>query len=149
MDGAAKASLDPADRADGSLWDLIGAIQVAMMTTSGEDGALRSRPMATRQKDFKGTLWFFTHAPSGKTDEIAEDARVNLAYADPGADRYVSVSGRARVARDRALIERHWDDDLRTWFAGGKDDPEIALIAVHVDTVESWDRGVHVGASLI
>ena len=45
------------------LWDLIKTVEVAMMVT--EDGEyLRSRPMAVSQKEFDGTLWFFTHAPA-------------------------------------------------------------------------------------
>ncbi len=83
-----------------------------------------------RRRTFDGTLWFFTRASSHKVVEVAEDQRVNLSYAHPGKQDYVSVSGRASLVRDRAAIDEHWTESLRTWFPKGKDDPEIALLKV-------------------
>ncbi len=120
------------------LWDLIKTVEVAMMVT--EDGEyLRSRPMAVSQKAFDGTLWFFTRADSHKVVEVQEDQRVNLAYAHPGKQDYVSVSGRASLVRDRKAIDEHWAESLRVWFPKGKDDPEIALLKVVVQQAEYWD----------
>ena len=120
------------------LWDLIKTVEIAMMVT--EDGDhLRSRPMAVSQKEFDGTLWFFTRADSHKVVEVGEDQRVNLAYAHPGKQDYVSVSGKASLVRDRAAIDEHWTEILRTWFPKGKDDPQIALLKVVVQQAEYWD----------
>lgn len=120
------------------LWDLIKTVEIAMMVT--EDGEhLRSRPMAVSQKTFDGALWFFTRASSHKVVEVKEDQRVNLSYAHPGKQDYVSVSGRASLVRDRAAVEEHWTESLRTWFPQGKDDPEIALLKVDVQQAEYWD----------
>ncbi len=120
------------------LWDLIKTVEVAMMVT--EDGEhLRSRPMAMSQKEFDGTLWFFTRADSHKVVEVQEDQRVNLAFAHPGKQDYVSVSGRASLVRDRAEIDGHWTESTRVWFPKGKDDPEIALLKVVVQQAEYWD----------
>ena len=120
------------------LWDLIKTVEIAMMVT--EDGEhLRSRPMAVSQKQFDGTLWFFTRASAHKVAEVEQDHRVNLAYAHPGKQDYVSVSGRASLVRDRAAIDQHWTESLRTWFPKGKDDPDVALIKVAVQQAEYWD----------
>ncbi len=120
------------------LWDMIKAIEFAMMVT--EDGdILRSRPMAVSQKEFDGKLWFFTRASSHKVSEVAQDQRVNLAYAHPGKQDFVSVSGTAKLNRDRSAIDQHWSEPLRTWFPKGKDDPEIALLEVTVQQAEYWD----------
>ena len=120
------------------LWDMIKAIEFAMMVT--EDGdMLRSRPMAVSQKAFDGKLWFFTRASSHKVTEVEQDHRVNLAYAHPGKQDFVSVSGRARLNRDPAAIAQHWSEPLRTWFPKGKDDPDVALLEVTVQQAEYWD----------
>ena len=120
------------------LWDLIKSIEYAMLVT--EDGDhLRSRPMAVSQTEFDGKLWFFTRASSHKVTEVEQDQRVNLAYAHPGKQDYVSVSGRARLNRDRSAIDQHWSEPLRTWFPKGKDDPDIALLEVTVQQAEYWD----------
>ncbi len=120
------------------LWELIKEVEVAMMVT--EDGDhLRSRPMAVTQKEFDGSLWFFTRASAHKVEEVGENRRVNLAYAHPGKQDYVSVSGRASLVRDRASIDKYWAEPLRAWFPGGKDDAEIALLRVDVQQAEYWD----------
>ena len=121
------------------LAELIQGIKVTMMTTVEEDGSIRSRPMWTQNSDFNGQLWFFTHEAAPKVDEVEEDHHVNLAYSDSSRDRYVSVSGTARVVRDRAKIHEMWDPSLKAWFPKGVDDPDIALLCVSVNKAEYWD----------
>ena len=77
------------------LGELIGGIEVAMLTTRAEDGSLVSRPLQTLKLDAEGELIFFTAARSHKVAELTDDAEANLAYAHPGEHRYVSVRGRA------------------------------------------------------
>ena len=120
------------------LWSLIKDVGFAMLVT--EDGEhLRGRPMVANQSEFNGTLWFYTRASAHKVDEVQGDARVCVTYAEPAKQDYVSLSGRARVLRDKAQIAAHWSEGLRTWFPKGKDDPDIAILEVHVDMAEYWD----------
>ena len=121
------------------LVEMIQGIRIAMLTTAMADGTLRSRPMATQQSEFDGDLWFFTGAGSPKAHEIEEDAHVNVSYADADSQRYVSVSGRARVVRDRQKAEELWNPAYKAWFPGGLDDPNLALLKVEVDGAEYWD----------
>ena len=118
---------------------MIRGIKVAMLTTSSPDGALHSRPMATQEADFDGTLWFFSRAASGKVDEIRADAEVNLAYASPDDHRYVSLSGRASIVRDREKMQELWGPAARMWFARGLDDPDLILLRIEVRTAQYWD----------
>ncbi len=120
------------------LWEMIKSVGVAMMTTE-DGGQLRARPMAASQKDFDGTLWFFTHASAHKVDEIQNDRKVGVTYADPSAQNYVSLSGTAALVKDQATIDAHWSDILTTWFPNGKDDPDTALLRVSVTQAEYWD----------
>lgn len=121
------------------LVDLIKDIKVAMMTTMDDDGCLRSRPMRTMQTNPDGDLWFFTGYESEKSHELAQDAHVNLSYAKPDDELYVSVSGKATLTRDKHKIEELWNPFLTTWFPQGKDDPNVALIKVTIDKAEYWD----------
>ncbi|AWK86327.1 pyridoxamine 5'-phosphate oxidase family protein [Azospirillum thermophilum] len=132
----------PNDRdAAEKLWGLIKGIRVAMMTTLDDNGLLNSRPMATLpHAGFEdGTLWFFTQIDSPKVHELATHKRVNLAYADPGNENYVSISGIGETVRDPDKIRFLWRDILSTWFPKGPDDPEIALLKITVDHAEYWD----------
>ena len=121
------------------LREKIKGIRIAMLTTIDEDGALHSRPMATQETELDGDLWFFTGASSPKTGEIERDHRVNLSYADPDDQRYVSVSGTARLVRDRAKAKELWNPLLKAWFPKGLEDPELALLRVQVEKAEYWD----------
>lgn len=121
------------------LGEMIKDIDFSMLTTALPDGTLRSRPMSTQNKNFDGTLWFFTRADSGKVHEIEDDQHVNISYADTSSQTYISVSGKAKLNRDRAKIEELWSAPLKAWFPDGKDDPQLALLEVKVESAEYWD----------
>jgi general stress protein 26 len=126
------------DEAKQKLWSMMKHIQFAMLTTE-DGGRLRARPMVAAQDGFDGTLWFFTHASSHKVDEVGSEQHVGVTYADPSAQNYVSLSGKASLVRDKAEIQAHWSEPVRTWFPKGTDDPEVALLKVDVDAAEYWD----------
>ena len=121
-----------------TLWAMIKPISVAMLT-SEDGGRLRSRPMVASQRAFDGTLWFFTRAGSHKVAEVQADDRVAVSYADPSSQTFVSLSGRARLVRDKEQIRAHWGESVRVWFPKGQDDPDIALLRVDVEAAEYWD----------
>jgi general stress protein 26 len=121
------------------LADLIDATGIAMLTTEEPDGSLRSRPLATLEMDSEGRLWFFTALSSGKVGEIDQHRKVNLSYANVAQQDYVSVSGRARLLRDRPKIQELWTAWVEPWFPNGPDDPDLALLEVTIDEAEYWD----------
>jgi general stress protein 26 len=119
--------------------DLIKDIRFARLTTIDEDGSLRSRPMATQESEHDGDLWFFTPASSPKVGEVERDERVNLSYAEPDDNRYVSISGTAQLVRDRTKMKELWNPALKAWFPEGLDDPDLALLRVRVEKAEYWE----------
>lgn len=118
--------------------ELIRDISIAMLTTI-DGGVLRSRPMATQKTEFDGTLWFLTGADTHKDNEIKKDNRVNVSYAAPDENSYVSVSGTAEILRDQAKIDELWSPFHKAWFPEGKDDPNIRVIRITVEQAEYWD----------
>jgi general stress protein 26 len=120
--------------------ELLKGVRVAMMATTGEDGRMHARPMATSLAvSFDGHLWFFTDASSPKVAEVERTPDVLLTYADESDQHYVSVEGRASIVRDRAKVAELWSEPLRTWFPKGLDDPSIVLVKVEVERAEYWD----------
>jgi len=124
------------------LWDLIRHIRFAMFTTrhSG-NGHLHSRPMTTQngKNDEGDRLWFFMSRRSDPVSDLASEPTVNISYADPGADSYVSVSGTARVVEDAARKRALWSKMTEAWFPGGVDDPDLALVEVDIVHAHYWD----------
>jgi general stress protein 26 len=119
--------------------DLIEDIRIAFLTTVASDGTLHSRPMATQRDRFDGTLYFFTYADSEKVRETDQQRRVAVTFADPSSNTYVALTGNAHTLRDKAKAEELWHPFLKTWFPQGLEDPNLALLHVHVDHAEYWD----------
>lgn len=121
------------------LAELIKDIDFAMLTTVNEDGRLLSRPMSTQEVEFDGDLWFITSIDTGKVGDIQREARVNVAYAKPEKQRFVSVSGTAVLVNDRVKLDELWSPVYKAYFPKGKDDPNIRLLKVRVEQAEYWD----------
>ena len=123
------------------LGELIDDIEVAMLTTRAADGSMVSRPLQTLKLDANGELIFFTAASSHKVAELTDDHGVNLAYAHPGEQRYVSVRGRARMDRDDDTINELWSPVQKVFFPDGKDDPDLMVLRVKVRDASYWEAG--------
>jgi len=119
--------------------ELIKDIRMAMMTTVDTDGSLHTRPMGAQEKEFDGTLYFLTGKNSHKVEEIQQDSHVNIAYANPDKNQWVSVAGTATASRDQATIGELWSPFHKAWFPEGKDDPNISVVRVDVESVEYWE----------
>jgi general stress protein 26 len=115
---------------------LIRQMKVGMLTTIEPDGSLRSRPLQTLEVDAAGRLWFFSQVE-------AAGSQVNLSYADPRDEDFASISGTARVVRDRDKMKALWTRELEPWFPGGLDDPDLHLLEVRIDKAEYWDAPRH------
>jgi general stress protein 26 len=123
------------------LRELIKGIKFAMLTTVEPDGTLRSRPMTVQETEFDGDLWFFTEADAPKVDEIQHDRQVNVAFAAPDDQRYISLSGTARLVRDVQKQRELWSEPNKIWFPNGPEDPNLALLKVTVTQAEYWEAG--------
>jgi general stress protein 26 len=119
---------------------LLKGFRVAMLTTVGPGGTLRSRPMATARSQDEGDVWFLTKAATPKVGEVEEDQRVNVGYASAEDGRYVSVSGTASLVRDPQRVLDLWRRRHRKWFPEGKRDPDLAALRVRIDRAEFWDE---------
>lgn len=120
------------------LWDAIKDIRTGMLTTSGAAG-LESRPMSASVDREASKIWFITRIDSEKTNEIADDSQVNVAFASPGSNSWISVTGTARVVRDAAKAKQLWSPFAEAWMPEGPEAPTTALIEVTPDHATLWD----------
>ena len=132
----------PTEKKLEDLYELIDGISVAMFTTRRPDGRLVSRPMQTQSHDGAADFWFVTDIVADKLDELESDPQVTLAYFRERTREWVSVSGTARISRDREQVRRLYKPDWKAWFPddgpgrdGGPDDPRITLVLVDAESV--------------
>lgn len=125
------------------LGELIKDIRIAMVTTVEPDGTLHTRPLASlayenRAYENDGQLWFYTAIDSAKVSEVMHDVRASVAFSDTGKDVYVALSGTADIVQDRERIQQLWTAFAKPWFPNGPDDPNLALLRVHLERGEYW-----------
>ena len=124
-----------------TLWDLIKGIRFGMLVHRTGTGMLHAHPLTTQSKgmDAQSDLHFFIPKEGELYERLQTEGHVNLCYADPGADSYVSLSGDARFSDDKALKETLWSPAAKAWFPKGVDDPNLALLVVRAVHAEYWD----------
>ena len=124
-------------------YELVEDIEIAMMTTRRRDGHLRSRAMANQKRASGADLWFVTTDGSDKLADLEHDEHVNLSYYRNSSREWISVSGIAKVSRDRPKVRELYAPDWKMWFPdngdprhGTPDDPRMVLIGITMHAAE-------------
>ncbi|MDB5753362.1 MAG: ral stress protein-like protein [Ramlibacter sp.] len=122
------------------LWSLIKDQRFAMLAHRHTDGSLHSHPLTTQNQELgaDGCLYFFVSRKTEVGQRLQQDGNVNLAYANPSRDTWVSVTGKAVVREDMAKKEELFNTFAKAWFPGGPQDPELELVEVRIDQAEYW-----------
>ncbi|MEP6740247.1 MAG: pyridoxamine 5'-phosphate oxidase family protein [Caldimonas sp.] len=123
------------------LWKLIKNVRYAMFTTRHGNGHLHSRPMTPLNKSIEvdESLWFFMAKRGDPVVDLKADPIVNVVYANPSEDIYVSVSGTAAMIEDQAKKDQLWNKMAEAWFPRGSTDPDLALVQVQIVHANYWD----------
>ena len=119
------------------LRELMKDVKFCMLTTITADGSLRSRPMTLQQSETDGDLWFFMEEHSPLADEIEQNPKVNVSFAN--GDSFVSVSGKACMRDDPSKKKQLWQPAYKMWFPQGLDDPDLVLLKIDAESAEYWD----------
>lgn len=119
--------------------ELVKHNAVCMFTSRVGEVPLHTRPMTTQEVDDEGNFWFFSPKDSPKNQEITNDARVQLLFANTSESEFLTVYGRATILDDRKKIEEMWSPMARAWFDKGKDDPNLSLLRVTPEEVYYWE----------
>ena len=102
--------------------------------TTDASGHPQARTVQPMTPDSSWTVWFATNPRTRKVAEVAKHPSVVLHYFNPVMSSYVALAGRARVVRDRATKDAHWDP---AWSAFYPDrDTSVVLIAVQAERLE-------------
>ncbi|GAO20108.1 hypothetical protein UVI_02008790 [Ustilaginoidea virens] len=125
------------------LVSFITACKYGMMTTRcASSGGLVSRCMALAGTENNGVdLIFHTNTESGKTDDVAGDPAVNMSFLNSKGE-WASISGRASVITDRAVVKKYYSPALKAWMGdlgdgvhdASEEDPRIGVVRLGAET---------------
>jgi general stress protein 26 len=121
----------------GRVWELMEKISICMLA-SWDGKELSSRPMGAYIRRKENAVYFLTDARHHKDDDIRQFPKVCLAFADPGSQKFVSLSGPAKVSADRATIRELWSTPAKAWW-DSPDDPNIRVLTVTPDDAQFWE----------
>lgn len=124
-----------------TLWKLIKDMKFGMFVHRNATGMLHAHPLTTQNKalDEGALLYFFVPKNGEIAGRIGQDPSVNISYADPGEDSYVSISGEASIEENLAKKEELFNTFAKAWFPDGPTDPNLGLLVVHIRHAEYWD----------
>ena len=122
------------------LWSLIKDTRFCMLSHRHADGSLHSHPLTTQNKSLgeDGRLFFFVSRQTEVGQRLRQDGNVNLSYANPKDDTWVSISGTASVIEDEARKKELFGFIDKAWFDGPQD-PRMELVEVRIDEAEYWN----------
>lgn len=119
---------------------LMSKLDICMMVTQSKRGPFNSRPMSNNgDVKYNGQSYFFTYEGSQKVKDIEANPQVSLNFEGAGG-LYISVSGKAKLIRNKSDFAEHWVDSLNQWFPKGIDSPGLVLIHVKGNYVQYWQK---------
>ncbi|MCX7547227.1 pyridoxamine 5'-phosphate oxidase family protein [Xanthomarina sp. F1114] len=122
--------------------NLIDEPKIVMLATKLHKAPFSVCPMTLLQMDNQGDLWFFTSKNSEHFRNIAFDNRVQILYSNEHKQNYISIFGNATHIVDEKKIDELWSPMINKWF-DGKEDPDLALLNVNMETAYYWDANLN------
>ena len=119
--------------------ELIRDIKVAMLTATGEDGTLHSRPMCTQQTDLDGQVWFASSKSSSLIKQLMTNPAVLVQYANPESQRFVILAGETAVVNEGDKKDELGNPIFEMDWKGGPTDPNLTLVHLSSHPVDYWD----------
>ena len=117
--------------------DLVKDQKIAVVATKCDDHGIVSRPMYTVDKDFDGTLWFFTTEDSTIVKQVEFNKLINVMYFD---NDFVSFSGTGEVIVDTQKNRELWNPAIEEFLQAKPESNKVRLIKVTPDYAEYWDN---------
>lgn len=113
---------------------IVNSVPYPTFITTDARGRPQARTVQPMAPDSGWAVWFATNPRTRKVAEIARQPHVVLHYFDAASKSYVAMAGRARVIRDRATKDAHWNPAWSGFYADR--DTSVVLIVVQAEQLE-------------
>jgi general stress protein 26 len=113
-------------------------VMLASFERTGQQPAVRARPMHVAQLDQDDSLWFLTSSDGEAVSEARNYKGASVVA--QASSRYLTLTGQLEVVNDRAKIRALWNKMDEVWFPDGPEDPRVVLLHFTPAEGEFWDN---------
>jgi general stress protein 26 len=118
------------------LWDQINKVHAGMLGIDGVD--MHMQPMAPHADPTTNTIWFYTKTGTHVARAVKPGTRAHFCLVGKDHDYHACLAGRIEQRADPAKIDEYWSSVVAAWYEDGKKDPDLTMLALHVDDAEIW-----------
>ena len=126
-----------------AFWTALADSPFVMLGLAGVEDS-RTRPM-TAQVDTDGDtkhggrIYFFGAKSESLVQAIGTTHRAVATYTSKDHKVFAHIHGNLVHDQDQAVIDRLWNPMIASWYEGGKDDPDLALIRFETEQADIWE----------
>ncbi len=92
-------------------------------------------PMTAQlDKDADSAVWFFTT----KSSDFAKLGEATATFQGKDHDVFARFRGKLEIEEDQGRFEQFWNNFVKAWYDGGKDDPDILFLRMDLADAEIW-----------
>lgn len=118
------------------LWRELEKLHAGMLGVEGSGQHLQ--PMAHHVDREGRKLWFLTKRDTDLVQALHPGAKAHFAVISKAQDFHACMSGPLRVSDDRAKLDEIWSAVSAAWYEGGKEDPELTMLALDLESAAVW-----------
>ena len=118
------------------LWRELEKLHAGMLGVEGSGQHLQ--PMAHHVDRGERCLWFLTKRDTDLVQALHPGARAHFAVISKAQDFHACLAGPLTVEGDRAKLDQIWNPVSGAWFQGGKDDPDLVMLALRPSSAAIW-----------
>ncbi|MDO5896699.1 MULTISPECIES: pyridoxamine 5'-phosphate oxidase family protein [unclassified Agrobacterium] len=118
------------------LWDEINSVHAGMLGLEGLHAHMQ--PMAPHADPKTNTIWFFTKTNTDLVNQLKPGSRAHFCLVGKDHDYHACLSGKLEQRKDLGKIDEYWNSVVAAWYEHGKEDPELTMLAMHIDDADIW-----------
>ena len=122
---------------EAKLWAGLRSDMTVMLGMVDESAPARPMTAQFEGEEDRGPLWFFTSQDSALVQ--AGGGAATAVYIAKGHDLFARIEGKLVEDTRRDMIEKLWNPFVAAWY-DGKDDPNIALMRLDLESAEIWEN---------
>ena len=123
---------------EAKLWAGLRSEMTVMLGMVDESAPARPMTAQFEGDEDRGPLWFFTSQDSELVE--AGGGAATAVFISKGHDLFARIEGKLVEDTRPEMIEKLWNPFVAAWYEDGKDDPDIALMRLDLESAEIWEN---------